>query len=131
VTGGPMAERAAWRGLLAQAAEAAQVVLEGGPRDRFATAQLARAVIEISPGLDTRPSRHGPVRRGVAFPLKHVSAQNAAEAFLVLARGFVAAGWPAATARSLAALAADLDAMLTAAAHAEAAQSRRVAGGDD
>lgn len=106
--------RMTWRELIVQASQLANRVREGGRVDKIEGAIFARRVIRPNP-----------------FPLRQPSAQNAAEAFLVVARGFVASGWSESLAGFLAAGAACLDAMLTADGHARAAHSRRILGEED
>ena len=71
--------RAAWRRVIALAAVQAKATIDGTPVGRDAAAVFTREVIDVS-RLD--------------FPLEHVSARNAGEAFITVARGFVAAARP-------------------------------------
>lgn len=107
--------RQAWRDLIDRAVAVANAVRGGVAIHRDERAIFA--------GLVIRPR--------APFPLRHASAQNAAEAFLVLARGFVASGFPAETAAFLASGATCLDAMLVADGHARAAAGRRLLGEED
>lgn len=107
--------RAAWALLLGRAQAAAGRSLRGEPYGRITAAEF-----------DGLLKRDPP-----PFPARSISAANAAEAFLVLARGFAAAHHPAATAPFLAAGAACLLALLDDEARAVAARTRVMLGERD
>ncbi len=109
------ASRREWLLLLAKAREIAGPASSGRSFDRFEASGLAGLVIRMR-----RP-----------FPVAGVSAAAAAEAFLVLARAGVAAGWPRALAGFALAGAAALETLLTEDAHRHAAISRRQMGEAD
>jgi len=107
-------DRAAWAAVLGDARALCGVVAAGGAADRDSRALFAGAVIRLK----------------APFPVRHASAETAAAAFLGLARGFVAAGFPAALAGFLAAGAQCLEAMIEAETRAAFAHSCRAAGED-
>lgn len=107
--------RRAWLDLTALLGAIANRVREGAVISKVDGAPAARLVITFK----------------ADFPLDWVSAAEAAKAFLVLARGFVAAGYPVATAGFVAAGAECLERMLLDDSHAAAAESRRRMGDSD
>lgn len=104
--------RKAWLPLLADARAVAAVVGGGGVWGKLQAAPFAHRVITLR----------------APFPVRQVSARSLAEAFLIVARAFVANGHPPALARSLGALADDLGALIEAETRAAFAQSCRVTG---
>lgn len=104
--------RAAWALLLARARAAAGRSLRGEPYSRITAAEF-----------DGLLKRDPP-----PFPARAISAANAAEAFVVLARGFAASLHPAATAPFLAAGAECLSRLLDEQAWAAAARTRAMQG---
>lgn len=111
--------RQAWLILLRQACLHGEWAARGIGVERFTEQSFANLVITT-----------GRVR----FPLPHVSAQSAAEAFLVVARGFVAAAVPEnrqALADFMAAGARCLEQLLVLDGHAQASASRRRLGEED
>jgi hypothetical protein len=107
--------RAAWALLLGRAQAAAARALAGAAYSRITAAEF-----------DGLLKRDPP-----PFPARSVSAANAAEAFLVLARGFAASFHPASTAPFLAAGAECLLALLDDEARAVAARTRVMLGERD
>jgi hypothetical protein len=109
---GEAAARAAWGLLLGRARTAAARALAGGAYSRIEAAEF-----------DGLLKRDPP-----PFPARSISAANAAEAFMVLARGFAASLHPASTAPFLAAGAACLSRLLDEEAWAAAARTRAMQG---
>lgn len=105
-------ERKAWTELLAEAAVIASVVGGGGKMNRDDLARWGGACWRLK----------------AAFPIPTANAQTCAKAFLLIARGFVPAGCPVASAAFLAAGAACLTAMLEAETRAAFQRSCRATG---
>lgn len=111
--------RKAWADLVAQAAAVAAVVEAGRPVELIEASTFAGRLIRLKAG----------------FPLRWPSAQAAAEAFLIVARAFVAGGakgggHPPALAGFLAAGAACLADLLEGETRARFARSCAAVGGD-